>query len=124
MKNNRLKSVKNNRLMDMILLQDWYDSVTINLMHAIDTHINSNQLKRKQSEKQKGLLKIKKKQEDWFYIAYCFGLWKQAFFSDAKWFSYKAMDHWLRFCSDDDAVTAHEALGETKKPYYNNGLIY
>lgn len=61
MKNNRLKSVKNNRLMDMILLQDWYDSVTINLMHAIDTHINSNQLKRKQSEKQKGLLKIKKK---------------------------------------------------------------
>lgn len=32
------------------------------------------------------------------------------------------MDHWLRFCSDDDAVTVHEALGETKKPYYNNGV--
>ena len=67
--------VKNNRLMDMILLQE-----SINLMHAIDTHINSNQLKRKQSERQKGLLKIKKKTGRLVLYCLLFGIVKASIF--------------------------------------------
>ena len=32
------------------------------------------------------------------------------------------MDHWFRFFNEDDVVPVDEALNETKKLYYNNGV--
>ena len=93
--------VKNNQLI-------WFCyNHSINLMDAFVTHISCNQLKRKQTEKQR-----REKQEDWFYISYCLGLWMQTFFDDVNW---------LRFFNEDDVVPVDEALNETKKLYYNNG---